>query len=292
MGVQDLTPEVQAAVGRTQPREAAASLIDAARRRGMTGINMDLIYGLPHQTPEAFGKTVDAVIDMGADRAAVYSFAYVPWIRGHQKRLPKEALPDRDTKFALFATARERFLAAGYVSIGMDHFARPDDELSIARREGRLRRNFQGYTVLPADDVIGLGISAIGDIQAAFVQNEKKLSRYRHAITAGRLPVERGYGCSDDDQVRRRVIHDLMCNFTVDFNSVEAAHDITFRKYFAPDLAALIPYADEGLVQIDADHLTATPVGALFVRNLAMCFDRYWREKHQGEDRQVFSRTV
>lgn len=292
MGVQDLTPAVQEAIGRVQPRAAAEKIVAAARRHGMTGLNMDLIYGLPDQTPETFEQTVDAVIDMGADRCAVYSFAFVPWMRGHQKKIDESKLPDRHTKYALFAVARERFLAAGYEPIGMDHFARPDDELARAKREGRLRRNFQGYTVLPGDDVIGLGISSIGDIEGAFAQNEKKLNRYADAINAGRLPVERGFACSDDDRVRRQVIHALMCNFRVDFAAVEAAHGVTFGDYFAPDLELLRPYADEGLAVIGDDHVAATPVGELFVRNLAMCFDRYWREKYEGGDRPVFSRTV
>jgi len=292
MGVQDLTPEVQEAVNRLQPREAAERMVEAARRRGMSGTNMDLIYGLPGQTPEAFEATVEAVIDMGADRCAVYSFAFVPWIRGHQKKMDESLMPDRNTKFSLFAIARERFLRAGYEPIGMDHFAKPDDELARAKREGRLRRNFQGYTVLPGDDVIGLGISSIGDVQAAFVQNQKKLNRYEQEVTAGRLPVERGYACSDDDRLRRRVIHELMCNFRVDFAPVEAAHGITFRETFAEDLERLKPYADEGLAVIADDHVAATPTGELFARNPAMCFDRYWREKHEGGDRPVFSRTV
>jgi oxygen-independent coproporphyrinogen-3 oxidase len=235
---------------------------------------------------------VDAVIDMGADRAAVYSFAYVPWMRAHMKKLGDESFPDRETKFALFGIARERFLASGYEPIGMDHFARPEDELSRARRERRLRRNFQGYTVVPADDVLGLGISSIGDVRGAYVQNLKKLSTYEKAVTEGRLPLERGVVRTPDDEVRRDVIHDLMCNFRIDIGRVQTEFGIRFRSYFEEDLRRLVEYEEEGMVKIEDDFIRTTPVGELFVRNLAMCFDRYWREKHESEDKPIFSRTV
>ncbi len=291
MGVQDFTAEVQEAVNRIQSVEQTRALIEHARRRGFGGTNVDLIYGLPHQSLDSFADTVDTVIEMGVDRLAIYSFAFVPWIRGHQTRIVEEDLPDRDLKLELFAMARQRLLEAGYEPIGMDHFAKPDDELFRARREHRLRRNFQGYSVIPASDVIGLGISAIGDVQGAYVQNEKKLTTYTEAITAGRLPVHHGVSRTPDDEVRRDVIHELMCNFRVDFAAIESKHDIEFSDYFADDLAELSAYEADGMVGI-ADHaIEATPVGELFVRNLAMCFDRYWREKQHG-DQPVFSRTV
>ncbi len=172
-GVQDLTPEVQESINRVQSLEQTAALVDHARRRGFRGINVDLIYGLPLQTPESFERTVDSVVGLDIDRAAVYSFAFVPWVRGHQKKIEADQLPDARTKLALFAIARERFLRAGYEPIGMDHFARPVDELARAKLEGRLRRNFQGYAVIPGDDVLGIGISAIGDVRGAYVQIEK-----------------------------------------------------------------------------------------------------------------------
>jgi len=188
--------------------------------------------------------------------------------------------------------ARERLLDAGYEAIGMDHFARPEDELARARREGRLRRNFQGYTVLPGTDVLGLGISAIGDVSGALVQNEKKLGRYRRAVEAGVLPVERGLVRSRDDKLRETVIHELMCNFHVDVGAVERRFDLRFADYFARDLEELRVHEGEGLVRIGPERIEVTEVGQLFVRNLAMCFDRYWREKHAAEGRPVFSRTV
>jgi oxygen-independent coproporphyrinogen-3 oxidase len=251
-----------------------------------------LIYGLPLQNPKTFEETVARVIEMGVDRVACYSFAFVPWIRGHQRKLDESELPSRETKMELFAIARERLLGAGYESIGMDHFAKPDDELSRAKREGRLRRNFQGYAVIPGDDVLGFGISAIGDVRGAMFQNEKKLSRYRDLVEAGRLPSARGIVRSRDDEIRADVIHRLMCNFVIEIPAVEKEWGIRFREYFATDLELLSPYRDEGLVHVEDDAIRATPVGELFVRNLAMCFDRYMREKHQAESGPVFSRTV
>ncbi|HNX19668.1 MAG TPA: oxygen-independent coproporphyrinogen III oxidase [Acidobacteriota bacterium] len=292
MGVQDFTPEVQRAVARIQSAELTEALIRHARSRGFSGVNVDLIYGLPRQTTAGFERTVEQVIAMGADRAAVYSFAYVPWIRGHQKKLHEEEIPGAALKAELFALARERFLEAGYEPIGMDHFALPDDELARAKREGRLRRNFQGYTVVPAEDVIGFGISAIGDVRGAYVQNVKKLSEYAEALGAGRLPVERGIVRTADDELRRHVIHELMCNMRVEVREVEARFGIDFARYFAEDLARLAPLEGEGLAVVSAERIAATPTGELFIRNLAMCFDKYWREKYEKADKPVFSKTV
>ncbi|HEY7696838.1 MAG TPA: oxygen-independent coproporphyrinogen III oxidase [Vicinamibacteria bacterium] len=292
MGVQDFAPDVQERVHRIQTPEQTKAIIDHARARGYSGINVDLIYGLPLQTPRTFEKTVERVIDMNVDRVACYSFAFVPWIRGHQKKLDEGELPSNETKMELFAIAREKLLSAGYETIGMDHFARPEDELARAKRDGRLRRNFQGYAVIPGDDVLGFGISAIGDVRGAMFQNEKKLSRYRDLVKAGRLPAVRGIVRSPDDEIRADVIHRLMCNFVIDVRAVEKRWGIEFRDYFAPDLRLLEPYRDEGLARVEEDSIRATPTGELFVRNLAMCFDRYMREKHAGEKAPVFSRTV
>ena len=291
-GVQDLNPDVQEAINRRQTRDQTARLVDHARAHGYRGINVDLIYGLPLQTPESFEKTVDSVIALGPDRAAVYSFAFVPWVKGSQKKIEEDQLPAANVKVQLFAIARERFLAAGYEPIGMDHFARPDDDLAIARREGKLRRNFQGYAVIPGDDVVGLGISAIGDVRGSYVQNEKKLSTYEEAISAGRLPIVRGVRRSPDDEIRRSVIHELMCNFRVDIADVERRYGIDFASYFAPDLALLEPHEREGMVRVSPAAIEATPIGELFVRNLAICFDRFQREKHATDSKPVFSRTV
>jgi oxygen-independent coproporphyrinogen-3 oxidase len=291
MGVQDFTEAVQEGIHRIQSVEQTRGLLEHARERGFRGTNVDLIYGLPHQSLASFADTVDTVIDMEVDRLAIYSFAFVPWIRGHQTNISEEDLPDRDLKLELFAMARQRLLEAGYEPIGMDHFAKPTDELFRARREHRLRRNFQGYSVIPASDVVGLGISAIGDVQGAYVQNEKKLTGYEASVTAGRLPVQRGVVRNADDEVRREVIHELMCNFRVDFAAIEAKHDVVFTTYFAEDLAELRAHEADNMVRIGDDAIEATPVGELFVRNLAMCFDRYGRERRHDEN-PVFSRTV
>jgi oxygen-independent coproporphyrinogen-3 oxidase len=292
MGVQDFTPEVQRRVNRAQTPEQTKALIDHARLRGYRGVSVDLIYGLPLQTPDTFEKTLAMVIDLSVDRVACYSFAFVPWLRGHQKRLEEGELPSKEVKMELFAVAREKLLAAGYESIGMDHFAKPQDELARARKEGRLRRNFQGYAVIPGDDVLGFGISAIGDVRGAMFQNEKKLSRYNELVMADRLPVARGIVRSRDDEIRADVIHRLMCNFVIDRGAVEERWGIDFGDYFAPDLELLVPYREEGLVTVAGESIRATAAGEIFVRNLAMCFDRYMREKHAGETKPVFSRTV
>lgn len=292
LGVQDFTPVVQQAINRVQSVAETAAIIDHARKRGFGGVNVDLIYGLPHQTTATFEETVATVIELGADRSAVYSFAFVPWIRGHQRKLMEDHLPTPEVKFELFGLVRERFLGAGYEPIGMDHFAKPDDELSRAKARGDLRRNFQGYAVIPAEDVIGLGISGIGDMQGAYVQNLKKLSTYAQAVEAGELPVERGLLLSPDDELRRVVIHQLMCNFRIDKRAIEARFGIDFDATFAEDLRRLGDYADNGMVTLEPDAIRATPEGELFIRNLAMCFDVYWREKHEGKDKDLFSKTV
>ncbi|HSF14711.1 MAG TPA: oxygen-independent coproporphyrinogen III oxidase [Vicinamibacteria bacterium] len=292
MGVQDFTTEVQERIHRVQSPEQTRAVVEHARAHGYSGINVDLIYGLPLQTPKTFEETVERVLDLGVDRIACYSFAYVPWLQGHQNKLDPNELPSRDVKMELFAIVREKLIAAGYEPIGMDHFARPDDELAVARREGRLRRNFQGYAVIPGDDVLAFGISAIGDVRGALVQNEKKLSRYGEAIERGRLPVTRGFVRSRDDVIRADVIHRLMCNFVIDIPSVEKAWQVAFSDYFRPDLELLAPLVEEGLATVDDRSIHATPMGQLFVRNLAMCFDRYMRERHANETKPVFSRTV
>jgi len=291
MGVQDFTPKVQEAVDRIQTPEETERLAAHMRERGIGSLNVDLIYGLPHQRLEDFAATLDRVISMRPDRVAVYSFAYVPWRQGTQKQIDEAALPRRDEKFALYALARTKFLAAGYQAIGMDHFALPEDELSIARREGRLHRNFMGYTVMPGEDAIGFGVSAIGDVGGYFVQNERKLSTYHAALDAGRLPTRKGLRRSGDDEIRRDVIQSLMCNFRVEHRPLERRHGIVFEDYFAEELLRLAPHVEQGLAIVDEEGVRATPTGELFVRNLAMCFDAYLA-KHQEAAQPVFSRTV
>ena len=292
MGVQDFTPEVQAAIGRRQSAALTRDLYDAARAIGFKSINLDLIYGLPLQTTETFNRTLASVIAMRPDRIAVYSYAHVPWLRPHQKGINTSDLPDRNTKFELIGSAIDAFGEAGYEAIGMDHFALPEDDLAEAARERRLHRNFMGYTTRRAGDMVGVGVSAIGDIHGAFAQNVKKLSTYYDALDAGRFPIERGYALSADDLVRRHVITELMCNFYLDCRDVSRRFGIAFDAYFQRELADLAAPGgpvDHGFLVAGDDTLEVTGSGRLFVRNICMQFDKYL-SAHDG--RPVFSRTI
>jgi oxygen-independent coproporphyrinogen III oxidase len=293
MGVQDFTPEVQHAIHRNQTERVTREHFEYCRKLGFHSINLDLIYGLPLQTPEAFDRTMDSVLDLKPDRVAVYSYAYIPWIKANQKRIDRSKLPAPEAKLHLFCVARERFLSAGYVQIGMDHFALPDDELATAVRDRRLFRNFMGYTVKMGSDMLGVGVSSIGDVRGAFVQNAKKLSAYYEAIDASRFPVERGYRLDRDDRIRRDVITRLMCNFYLDRTEVERAFGIDFARYFEAELGELAAPdgpVSHGFLEVHEDRLEVVGNGRLFVRNIAMVFDRYLRAK-KG-DKPVFSRTV
>jgi oxygen-independent coproporphyrinogen-3 oxidase len=291
-GVQDFDPRVQEAIARHQSEPITRDLYAAARGAGFESINFDLIYGLPRQTVASFTSTLDRVVDLRPDRIAVYSYAHVPWIRPNQKTIDARELPDAQTKRRLLAAAIDTFTLAGYVPIGMDHFALPGDELAVAARERRLHRNFMGYTVRPAPDSVAAGVSAIGDVAGAFSQNVKSLASYYEAIDDGRFPVERGYALTADDRVRRYVIGELMCNFHVDGASLAGRFGVSLEDYFAPELTALLrpggPVAD-GLVRLERGGLTVTPLGRLFVRNVCMTFDTYLAS-HEG--RPTFSRTV
>jgi len=291
LGVQDLTPQVQAAIGRNQTAEQTIALFKRCRELGFGGINIDLIYGLPYQTVDNFASTIDEVITLGADRVAVYSFAYLPEIRPHQKRILPEWLPLADTKYELFSAAVERFLGAGYVQIGMDHFALPQDEMAQALARGRLHRNFMGYTVRPASESIGFGMSAISEFPGAFAQNLSTLETYAKAIDAGQPATFRGWRLSDDDRIRQRAILSLMCNFILEFAALDRAFKIDSKTYFALELAALKPFIADGLVMVTDAGVTVLRCGKVFVRNVAMIFDAYLRA--QGEEKQqVFSRTI
>ena len=299
LGVQDLTPEVQAAIGRHQTLDQTARLMERARALGFEGgINVDLIYGLPAQELGSFGESVDSVIALGPDRVALYSFAYVPWIKGHQKKIDAALLPAPETKLQLYLEGMRRFLDAGYVPIGMDHFARPDDELAVAAENGTLYRNFMGYSVMPAPDMVAVGVSGIGDVGHAFFQSHKKLSTYYAALDEGRLPVARGYVLDEDDRIRQHVIRELMCNFRVEASEVEARFGVDFARYFADDLPGLGELQEAGFVQADGQGVQVTPTGRLFVRNACMAFDRYLAKPEASisgqppADAPVFSRTV
>lgn len=292
MGVQDFNEEVQDAVNRYQSFPVTKDLHLYMRGLGFESINFDFIYGLPHQTPETFRKTIELALELRPDRVAIYSYAFVPWIKAHQKAIRLEDLPPRDVKLQLFGVAYELFMAAGYQQIGMDHFAVKEDSLAVAARERTLFRNFMGYTTHPAKDYIGVGVSSIGDIGGAFAQNTKKLNRYRDALDRGEPPIERGFERSQDDEIRRDVIQSLMCNFHLDIPAIERAYGIDFATYFADSLKEL----DEGLVghgfvKRSPQAIEVTEVGRLFVRNACMAFDAYLK-KQEGGEKPVFSRTV
>jgi oxygen-independent coproporphyrinogen-3 oxidase len=291
MGVQDFSAEVQQAIGRGQTAEQTAALLERARHYGFAGINFDLVYGLPAQRPESFAQTLATTVALRPDRLAVYSFAYLPTVRSNQKLIDVAAIPDRDAKFHLLAMARESFLAAGYRAIGMDHFALPSDELAIAQEQGRLSRNFMGYAVNPGDDTLGFGVSAIGDVRGALVQNEKKLAPYYRMLDEGHLPVQRGYARSRDDEIRRDAILSLMCNFTINRSAMESRYAIVFSDYFRESLAKLETFVADGMCRMDSQGVHAISHGQIFVRNLAMCFDAYLTPRQQL-GRPVFSRTV
>jgi oxygen-independent coproporphyrinogen III oxidase len=291
MGVQDFSPEVQQAIGRGQTAEQTATLLERARKHGFAGINFDLVYGLPAQTPESFAKTLEQAVALRPDRLAVYSFAFLPMIRGNQKRIDVAAVPNRDSKFKLLAMARDAFLAAGYHAIGMDHFALPSDELAMAQRQGRLSRNFMGYAVNPGEDTLGFGVSAIGDVRGALAQNQKMLAPYYRMLDGGHLPIQRGYRRTRDDEIRRDAILSLMCNFTVNRSALESRYGIVFGNYFRESLDKLAPFVKDGMCRIDDGGVTAIGHGQIFVRNLAMCFDAYLGPRQQL-GRPVFSRTV
>lgn len=294
LGVQDFDPVVQKAVNREQGVEPTREMVEAARRLGYTSVNVDLIYGLPYQSVEGFRATLDHVVAMRPDRLAVYSFAYVPWMRAHMKHLPQESMPGPALKLELLAESIDAFTAAGYRQIGMDHFALPGDELGRAAENGTLHRNFMGYTVQAASDVVALGVSGISDVSGAFAQNAKKLTDYYARLDEGRLPVERGYALDEDDEVRREVIGSLMCRLRVDVGSVESRFGIDFGEYFAPELARLggedSPSTD-GLVDVRPGAIEVTPRGRWFVRNVCMVFDRYLTARTAAAT-PVFSRTV
>lgn len=294
MGVQDFAPEVQQAVNRVQSYELTKSLVDHARVLGFRSVNIDLIYGLPFQSSEGFGRTLDQVVVLRPERVAVYSFAFVPWMKAHMRHIPEEALPGADLKVALLALAQRAFMDAGYQQIGMDHFALPDDELAHAFESRTLHRNFMGYTVQSARDMVALGVSGIGDVQSTFVQNTKKLNKYYEALEAGRFPIERGYVLDRDDQLRRFVITALMCNGHLNVNEVEQRFGVRFADYFAHELRELTgpdSLVADGLVRVGASTIEVTPVGRMFVRNVCMTFDRYLRARAAGPT-PVFSRTV
>jgi oxygen-independent coproporphyrinogen-3 oxidase len=283
LGVQDFDPVVQQAVHRVQPFEQVEVLMKSAREAGFESVNMDLIYGLPKQTPAGFEQTLARVVALHPDRIALYAYAHLPQRFKPQRRIDPRDLPAPGAKVGMLAGAIEVFGAAGYDYIGMDHFALHQDSLAVARRQGRLHRNFQGYSTHPDSDLIGLGVSAIGRIGPHYSQNVKTLDEYHDALRRGRLPIVRGLTLTRDDLVRRSVIMAIMCQGRVDIESIELSHLLDFRQYFQAELRLLEPLVESGLVQMESDGLRVTELGWYFVRAIAMVFDRHLQADKANE---------
>ena len=291
-GIQDFNSNVQTAIGRNQSEKQAVDLYNTARKLGFGRINFDLIYGLPGQDESGFTKTIEKVINLKPDRIALYSFAYLPQLKKHQGRIDKALIPDAEIKLQLFLVARSQFIENGYCQIGMDHFVLPDDELSLARDKGLLRRNFMGYTVNSAEDWLGIGMSAISYINESFAQNISTLSKYYESIDSRQSAVFRGLSLSDDDLIRQAVISDIMCNFRIDYETFSRRFDITFDKYFTEEIKQLEQFLNDGLIARDANHIEITETGQLFVRNIAMIFDAYLKDNQSNKLGPSYSRTV
>jgi oxygen-independent coproporphyrinogen-3 oxidase len=292
MGVQDFTPEVQEAIHRVQTVEQTSSLIDQGRAMGIDGINVDLIYGLPHQEPNAFAKTIEHVIDMSVDRVALYNFAYLPERMKRQRAILPEWLPTPEVKVELLLLAMRMFSEGGYRMIGLDHFAKETDELSRAQDDGTMQRNFMGYTTRAGRDLVAFGVSSISRVGRDFVQSVKETLEYSEAIDAGTLPVEIGMRLSDDDLLREHVIQSLMCYGRVDFDVVAERFGVQLLDQDPSIMPALDELAKDSLIEWEARTLRATPLGSFFLRNIAMAFDAYLGQPPAGAGKVQFSRTV
>lgn len=289
VGVQDFTPVVQEAVNRIQSLEETRTVIEAAREHGFESISLDLIYGLPLQSVETFDHTLDHVLALSPDRLSLYSYAHLPTLFMPQRRIREEDMPTADTKLAILQHAITRLTQSGYVYIGMDHFAKPDDELALAQRQGRLHRNFQGYSTHADCDLLAFGVSAIGKVGACYAQNVKTLDEYYAHLDRGELPVLRGIELTADDIVRRALIQTLMCHFEVSIEAIENAYIIDFNSYFSEELADLAPLEEAGLLRIDAERISILPRGRLLVRGIAMVFDRHLRA---DRERTRYSKVI
>ena len=274
-GIQDFDPRVQRAVNRMQTPESVKVLVDAVRALHFKSISFDLIYGLPFQSSGSLRRTLESVIELGPDRIALYNYAHLPERFPTQRSIERLTLPSADEKLGMMRVANEVLSAAGYLNIGMDHFVLPHDELARAQQNGNLQRNFQGYSICKAADLIGLGVSAIGNTQTTYTQNARELDKYYAALDSNLLPVERGIRLSDDDLLRRHVIMQIICNLNLDIAATERHHGIVWRDYFQQELAALADLAADGLIAIGATELRVLPRGQTLLRNICMVFDTY-----------------
>ncbi len=289
-GVQDFDPRVQQAVHRIQSFEETKVAVDLARKYGMQSVNIDLIYGLPFQTFESFAKTLEMTLQLDPDRLAVFNYAHVPWLKKTMRKIDETTLPSPEVKLAILKHTIDFFTSNGYKMIGMDHFAKPEDELFKAIEKGELHRNFQGYTTKGGADLIGIGLTSIGEGEDYYAQNYKEMSAYEAAIDAGKLPYHRGVVLNEDDKIRKAVIMELMANFKLDIPRIEKQFDINFKEYFADALQALKEFENEGLVKVSDKAIEVSETGTLLIRNIVMPFDAYMK-KH-GEGKKVFSKTV
>lgn len=289
MGVQDFNEKVQRAVNRIQPEELTVQVVDWVRELKFDSINLDLIYGLPFQTVDEFEKTVDKIIDISPDRIALFNYAHVPWMKKHMNLIKPEDIPAPEDKLQILKMSVAKLTDAGYVFIGMDHFAKPDDDLTKALKEKRLYRNFQGYSTNAGADLYAMGITSISQLGRAYAQNLKTEKEYYEAIDEGRIPVTKGYLLTDDDILRKHVITKVMCDFELDFAEVENEFNIDFDKYFAWGLENIKENIDDGLASIGNRKLIVHDMGRLLIRNIAMNFDGFLERK---EDTAKYSRTV
>ncbi|MDR1451437.1 MAG: oxygen-independent coproporphyrinogen III oxidase [Helicobacteraceae bacterium] len=290
IGVQDFNPKVQKAVHRIQPFSIAQNAVARARAYGTKSVNIDLIYGLPHQNAVGFKETLKMTLDLAPDRVALFSYAHVPWLKKTMRKLDETALPSAVEKLKMMRLAIETFSEAGLEMIGMDHFAKPSDELNIALKEGKLRRNFQGYATRGQCDLVGFGVTSISEGEDFYSQNFRDLGDYEKAIDSALPPILRGIGLNDDDRLRKRVIFSLMGSFALDFAAIEKEFDVNFESYFASDIAALAPLEADGLVSIANRRVEVSKTGRLLIRNIAMNFDKYLKKTGSLERR--FSKSV
>ncbi|MFB2838696.1 oxygen-independent coproporphyrinogen III oxidase [Floridanema evergladense] len=281
-GIQDFNPEVQEAVNRVQPEEMLFEAMGWIKDAGFESVNVDLIYGLPFQTLSSFKETIKKTVQLDPDRIAVFNFAYVPWMKPVQKNIPEAALPKPQEKLEIWQMTIQEITNNGYVFIGMDHFAKPNDELAIAQQQKSLKRNFQGYTTKPEIDLFGFGATSISMLEDTLAQNQKTLKEYYQAIDAGSLPVSHGFKLSQIDILRRDVIMQIMSNFQLEKSTIEAKYNIDFDSYFASELEALKPLEKDGLLEISANRIEVTSMGRLLVRNIAIVFDTHTKPRTEN----------
>ncbi len=288
-GIQDFNEETQKAVNRVQPFELTKEAVDIAREAGIKSINVDLIYGLPYQNLESFKKTLELVKELDPDRLAVFNYAHVPWMKKGMRKIDETTLPTPEEKLKIFKYVIDFFEGNGYKMVGMDHFAKPEDELFKAIEKGELHRNFQGYTTKGGADLIGVGLTSIGETEDAYIQNYKDLKNYERAVDEGKLPVFRGIILSEEDKIRKYIIMEMMANFSFDIKRFENRFGIDFKEKFADELQELQEFVDEGLVEIDDNKIRVSKTGTLLIRNIVLPFDEYFKKM---KNQKVFSKSV